>query len=202
MEGKQPSKVIADALDYLINGSCENAAQLLKEEYPFNPPQQQGKHSYTDRQKLELWRREHFIDYYTGDRLVFPGSLMILSEVLPEVFPYQINWKTSECHTLWWDLCPTVDHTVAVSKGGLDVVENYHTVSMRTNSAKSLWPEDGFMKQYTLKAGDKDWDGLVGRFIDYFKDGAHAESRQQDTQRGRYLRKWCRVVAQVYGVTL
>lgn len=58
----------------------------------------------------ELFVRDGFIDRYRGTRLVYPPTLRLISEELPEQFPYHRNWKMSETHHAFWELTPTVDH--------------------------------------------------------------------------------------------
>ena len=72
-----------------------------------------------------------------GKRLVFPGTLRLLSHLLPEEIPYHPNWKYSECHSLYWHLYPTVDHVVPIARGGLDTTGNLVCTSMLRNGAKS-----------------------------------------------------------------
>src|SRR5262245_64338066 len=63
---------------------------------------------YSDEQKTRLFLRDGFIDRYSGDRLVYPGVLRLLSHLFPEDFPYHPNWKYGVCHLWYWELYPTV----------------------------------------------------------------------------------------------
>ena len=62
--------------------------------------------------------------------MVFPGTLRLLSLLLPEEIPYQKNGKTTECHMMFWLLFPTVDYIEPVARGGLDIEDNWVCTSM------------------------------------------------------------------------
>lgn len=42
----------------------------------------------------------------------------------------------SECHIVYWELFPTIDHIVPVARGGRNSEENWVSTSMLRNSAK------------------------------------------------------------------
>ena len=80
--------------------------------------------AYSQRDLIELFRRDRFMDRYTGLRLVIPPALRVISAVIPEAFPFHPNWKEGECHDSYWDLSATADHVKPVADGGLDDLEN------------------------------------------------------------------------------
>ena len=87
-----------------------------------------------------VFARDGFVDRYSGDKLVFPGTLLrLLSALMPDEFPAHPNWKMSASHVMYWELCPTIDHLVPVARGGADNESNYVTISMLRNSAKAHW---------------------------------------------------------------
>ena len=94
---------------------------------------------YSPYQSCQVFIRDGFIDRYAGTRLVFPGALRILSIEMPKEFPFHPNWKMSESHIVYWELFPTIDHVVPVSKGGADEEQNWVSTSMLRNNAKSNW---------------------------------------------------------------
>ena len=91
---------------------------------------------------MDLFMRDGFIDRYTGNRLINPGVLRLLHVVLGDDFPAHPNWKVSETHLAFWELFPTVDHLVPVSRGGRDDESNWVTASMLSNQAKAQWSVD------------------------------------------------------------
>ena len=112
------------------------AATILAEEYPFVPLQNVGRR-YSAVQSMRVFVRDGFIDRYTGKRLFFPGTLRLISRLLPQQFPFHPNWKTDACHFGFYELFPTIDHLLPVSRGGLDDAGNWVSTSMLKNAAKA-----------------------------------------------------------------
>jgi hypothetical protein len=83
--------------------------------------------------------RDGFVDRYTGTRLVFPGTLRLLSILSPEELPFHPNWAYDRCHPMYWELYPTLDHVHPIALGGADAEESWVTTSQRMNSAKAHW---------------------------------------------------------------
>ncbi len=121
-------------------------------------------------EKLKIYLNDGFIDRYTGNKLLFPNVLRIISFELSEVFPYQSNWKMSECHIAYWELTPTYDHIFPIARGGKDEEENIATTSMLMNSIKSnfLLNEIGF--KLHEKGNIKNWDGMINWYKEYIKN--------------------------------
>ena len=109
--------------------------------------------------------KDGFIDRYSGQKLVNPGLLKVLSYYMPDVFPYHSHWKMENCHNAYWELVPTLDHIFPIALGGSDDKENWTTTSMLHNSIKSNWT----LKQLNWKlyeSGDfKVYDGLTSLFV-------------------------------------
>jgi hypothetical protein len=174
--------VLANVCAEVDAGRANAAAVILAEEYPFVPLANVGRR-YSPTQSTRLFWRDGFIDRYTGKRLVFPGTLRMLSYLFPEQFPFHNNWKTDVCHFGYYELFPTIDHLVPVSRGGEDNDQNWVSTSMLKNAAKANftieelgWP--------VFPAGDiRDWDGLTGWFMRRFAD----ETSAVDSP---YLRQW------------
>ena len=120
----------------ILTGNIESAKNLINKEYPFKKLKPEGR-SYTDKEKYEQFVRDGFIDRYTGEKLVNPGLLKVLSYYMPDAFPYQSHWNPS----------------------------NYATTSMLHNSVKSNWTlEQLNWKLYP--AGDiNEYDGLTDLFV-------------------------------------
>ena len=72
-------------------------------------------------------------DQYCGARLVCVAALRLISKRLPDQFPFQTNWRTDACHFAFWELVPTLDHILPVSRGGTDDESNWATTSMLRN---------------------------------------------------------------------
>ncbi len=121
-------------------------------------------------EKLKIYINDGFIDRYTGNKLIFPNVLRVISYELGNVFPYQSNWKMSECHIAYWELYPTCDHILPIARGGKDVEDNIVTTSMLMNSIKSnfLLTEIGF--KLHEKGNIKNWDGMINWYKKYIED--------------------------------
>jgi hypothetical protein len=76
---------------------------------------------------LAVFRRDGFIDRYSGVRLVCPATLRLISKRLPEQFPFHRNGRFDVCHFGFWELFPTIDHYVPVARGGADDESNWIT---------------------------------------------------------------------------
>jgi 5-methylcytosine-specific restriction endonuclease McrA len=160
------SAAIASVCRAVSLGALDVATSTLKRDYPF-APKPTTKREYGPNESTRIFVRDGFLDRYTGERLIFLPALRILSTVLPVEFPYHLNWKTDATHPAYWELSPTVDHVVPVSRGGKDNESNWVTTSMVRNSAKLNWTLDEL--GWSLKPpGDlRVWDGLIQWFLQY-----------------------------------
>lgn len=161
------SQILATACDELLGGSCERAQKILRKEAPFKSIKAKPRGS-TKKQKMALWRRDQFSDRYTNKRLIFPGTLRLLSLLMPAEFPYHSAWKYEECHSLYWELYPTLDHIQPISRGGLDEESNWATTSMMRNSIKSSFTLDEVGWQL-FDIQNSGWDGLTGFYLNYLE---------------------------------
>ena len=91
----------------------------------------------------------------------------------------------SDCHIVYWELFPTVDHVMPLARGGEDNETNAVSTSMLRNSAKSSWllEELGWELQPAGKL--EEWDGLFYWFLEYI--GNHKDYLQD-----RYIQRWYR----------
>lgn len=155
---------IIKATSLIADGDVGAAEQEINEGYPFVPVKKDGRNC-TTKQMMEQFFRDGFIDRYSGKKLLNPGMLRVMSEKMPEAFPFQAHWKTAECHMAYWDYQPTVDHIFPIALGGKDEPSNWASTSMVNNSAKSNFTLEQL--HWTLKpAGDiKEWDGLSSQFV-------------------------------------
>ena len=166
----------------LLGQSKSEAIKILQNEYPFVYLERE-KRTYTDMQKIKQFIKDGFIDRYSGQRLVNPGLLKVISYYLPEVFPYHPHWKMDKCHNAYWELIPTVDHIHPIALGGADSEENYATTSMLHNSIKNNWTLEQL--QWTLyPAGDyTEWDGLTNLFIKLVE-------QDKELLKDNYIKRW------------
>ena len=162
----EKGSVIAAVCRALADGATDQAVSILQRDYPFAPqPVTRRRFRYVAYTKAFV--RDGFIDLYTGNRLIFPPVLRVLSFALPGCFPYHPNWKTDVTHRAYWELGATVDHLLPVSRGGADDLSNYVTTSMARNSAKMNWTLEELGWNLHPAGRMQEWDGLLPWFLEY-----------------------------------
>ena len=173
---------IKSACQKISDGRLDSAKKIINEEYPFTSLKNKGR-QYTEVKKTEVFLRDGFIDRYSGEKLVYPPVLKILSNLFPKDFPYQKHWKMSETHIAWWELSPTVDHIDPVAREGADNDENWVCTSQLRNSAKSNWTLDELGWELQDSPVDSNWDGMMSWFMDYVSKNKHV-------LKDPYIKKW------------
>jgi hypothetical protein len=164
---KAKAETIRTICEALSGRGGSEASAIARREYPFVPAPPAVSRKYTEAQALSVFVRDGFVDRYSGDLLVFPPVLRVLTALLPDDFPFHRNWKMEETHQAYWELFPTLDHVVPVARGGRDDEDNLVSTSMLRNSAKanSTLEELGWSLH---PPGDvKRWDGMLGWCTDF-----------------------------------
>lgn len=170
----------------MLEGKKDKAITLLNRDYPFTSRAIHAR-KYTDSQKLKVFLRDHFIDRYTGDKLVIPGILKVLSHYFPREFPYHPHWKMDQTHIAYWELVPTIDHVVPIALGGSDCEDNWATTSMLHNAIKSNWTLEQ-VGWRVLDLGDREkWDGLMQLFL-------HIVDQDKSLRKDTYINRWYELV--------
>ena len=167
------TEILGEVCEHLLAGDMRSAADVANTRYPFVPivPASRG---YGEARCVAIFRRDGFTDRYSGEPLVFPGTLRLLSLLLPVQFPFQKNWRTAETHVMFWELFPTLDHVVPVCRGGTDDDTNLVTTSMLRNSAKANWLLEELGWELAAQRQMSNWDGLVGWFMRFLaKDSSY-----------------------------
>ena len=174
--------LIKDICTLLLDDKRNDCIGFAKEKYPFinSSPQ---KRQYSRYQMCKVFLRDGFIDRYSGDKLLFPGLIKIMTIEFPDIFKYHRNWKMSDTHMIYWDLCPTVDHLIPVARGGKNVDDNLVTTSMIRNSAKSNWTIEEIGWELHPKGQLDNWDGLVN----YFEE---LTNKNPDYENDKYVSDW------------
>lgn len=176
------AEIIKTICDLLLSSDTDAARAVATGEYPFVSIENAGR-KYYEYQMTSIFIRDGFLDRYSGAKLVFPGSLRLLSRLMPDEFPFHKNWKMTDSHIVYWELFPTVDHILPVARGGADDVSNWATTSMLRNSAKANWTLTELGWTLLPPSADAIWDGLLGWFISYV---AQDKSHLGDP----YIRRW------------
>jgi hypothetical protein len=141
---------------------------------------------------MRVFLRDGFIDRYTGDPLVFPPVLRVLSDAMPKEFPFHPNWKMDVTHPAYWEVGATVDHVVPRSRGGLAEDENLVTTSMASNSAKGSWTLEQLGWTLHPPGMLRDWDGLVSWFLEYSREHPDVLKKLPD------IRHWHKAAIQLW----
>jgi hypothetical protein len=118
-------EILTQVCSLLASGNARGAATTLQDGYPFQPIQAVER-KYGAIQATQIFARDGFIDRYSGKRLIFPGTLRLISCCLPNEFPFHPNWKMTDTHPAYWELAPTVDHIVPIARGGADDEDDPH----------------------------------------------------------------------------
>jgi hypothetical protein len=83
---------------------------------------------------------------------------------------------------IYWDLFPTIDHLIPVTRGGQDNDTNWITTSMIRNSAKANWTIEEIGWKLHDKGQLDSWDGLINYFIDL-------TDKNLDYEKDNYIRE-------------
>lgn len=173
----------------LSSGDLSRASDIVHQQYPFSI-QEISTRKFSDTQALQVFIRDGFIDRYSGNHLIFPPVLRVLSAVMPSEFPFHRNWKMIETHQAYWELFPTLDHIVPIARGGADEDANLVLTSMLRNSAKSNWTIEELGWSLHPPGKMTEWDGLIDWFIAYVEKNKHII-------KDKYIGRWFKLVAKV-----
>lgn len=211
----------------LLSGRLDFARQVIARTYPWDPgapldalPVEGDPRSFRSagtsgrpprpkrtlgrEDELRIFRRDGFRDRYSGERLVFPGTLLVLAVVLRDVIPYPDPpvAKRQRTHQMMAELYPMVDHVIPVSRperlraAGLadpDDQANLVTTSAANHAAKAIaLPAEIGWTCLDLPAADG-WDGLAGWFGEYL---ARDASPRQDATHGEAIAAWARALGE------
>ena len=176
------SRTIARICQALAADDSATASRIARKDYPFEPVIPE-KRKHTPYQLTRLFIRDGFVDRYSGDRLVFPGALGILTQRLPDEFPKHKNWKMDATHMAYWELYPTVDHLVPVARGGTNDQDNLVTTSMIRNSAKSNWTLAELGWKLVSPGDIRRWDGMLSWFLGYVENDV-------SILQNKYIKPW------------
>lgn len=159
-----PSETLSRVCVLLTENHVDEAAATIERDYPFDPALAKTRGN-SEARATRVFKRDGFIDRYSGERLVFPGTLRLLSIKLPISFPYHRNWKVSQTHPAYWQLCATIDHVVPITREGRDTEDSLVTTSMLRNSAKAHWLLEDLGWVLKPPGGSESRDGLLPWFL-------------------------------------
>ena len=162
----------ADALVYaclaLEAGSVNAAEKIIATGFPFSGYLNDEK-PLSEAAQLKIFRRDGFVDRFTGQKVFLPPVLTVLSEMLPDVFPNHPNWKRDETHQAHEMFTATVKKIIPNRPAD---EFNLATAAYKTKAAKAnATLEDLGWKILSLEEiADLRWDGMTGWFMNYVDD--------------------------------
>ena len=183
--GRDKSEIISDVAISILNNDIIKARDIINCEYPHEYFEVE-KRTYTMAQKMNQFIKDGFIDRYTGNKLLNPGMLKIISHYFPDEFPYHSHWKMTETHGAYWELIPTIDHIYPIAKGGEDKEENWVTTSMKNNSIKSNYTIDEIHWKLYPQGNIDEWDGLTKVFLQLVRN-------DEELLKDGYIKSWYKV---------
>jgi hypothetical protein len=186
------AEIIAAVCSGLSTSGVEVATAILDGNYPF-APESVSKRRFRPLEYTRVFVRDGFLDRYTGERLVFPPVLRMLSHALPERFPFHPNWKTDVTHPAYWEVSATIDHLTPVTRGGADEPSNWVTTSMARNSAKMNWMLSELGWELRPGGDFRQWDGQMRWCLQY----ASAHPEALDVGIRQWLRAGTTVLAEL-----
>jgi 5-methylcytosine-specific restriction endonuclease McrA len=184
--------IIKNACDAIMDESITRVKEIIHKQYPFIPLTPAGR-NYSEYEKTKVFIRDGFIDRYSGRKMVFPPVLRLLSNLMPTEFPYHKNWKMSECHIAYWQLLPTIDHIIPVTRGGEDKESNWVCTSQLRNSVKSNWLLEELDWKLHESGNLDEWDGLLEWFKIYVK-------KHPNVLDDNYINSWYKAAKRAEGL--
>lgn len=177
-------EAVARICDAISGDSPDDPAALARAELPFEPFER-TRRSIAKPKQVSVFLRDGFVDQYSGMKLVFPGTLRLLSHLLPTAIPFHPHWKTAECHGLYWDLQATVDHVLPVALGGSNEMNNLVSTSMNNNLAKGHRKLENLRWKRQQPGTLLEWDGLLSWFMKYITDKDESNVLEQ-----QFIKDW------------
>ena len=181
-------EIIMDACLALSDEGKGASETVIRKGYPFDPQARprlvpREKEAPLDRkvEASDFWNEDHasmmrvfardgFMNRFTGELLIFPAVLRLLSKELPSVMPYQMAWKLGETHIAYYDLCACVVRLLPKSHGGSDVEGNLVTTTMPYVLARSDSTAEEMGWRLTREGYVDEWDGMSSWYVEYLKE--------------------------------
>ncbi|MBR1646843.1 MAG: hypothetical protein IJ685_08710 [Selenomonadaceae bacterium] len=160
----------ADALIYaclaLEAGSIDAVKKIIETGFPFSQYIKDEDKTLSEANQLKIFRRDGFIDRFTGQKVFLPPVLPILSIKLPDVFPNHPNWKRDETHQAHEMFNATIKKIIPNRPAD---EFNLVTVSSKTKFvvANATLEDLGWKILSLEEIADIRWDGMTNWFVNY-----------------------------------
>lgn len=168
------------------------AQRMAQEHFPFEVRQGARPKRISLKKQVAIFQRDKYRCRYFGDRLIFPGVLILLEKLLgEECFPADRNYRVANSHWVYWWFWPVVDHREAIATDVRDQndPDNLVTTSTFRNIQKGPWTVDQMRwRDMGLPSEDETWDGMTGWFRRYMG------TAPSEVWQHRNLRGWARAI--------
>jgi 5-methylcytosine-specific restriction endonuclease McrA len=108
-----------------------------------------------------IYKRDRFCCRYCGARVIPTQIMRLISEIFPEDFPYNRNWKGGQTHPAIASRSASLDHILAWSLGGNNDPENLACACWICNRIKGDLTLDQLDWELQPISTDLEWDGLT-----------------------------------------
>lgn len=179
------ARALRAAGDVIITHGRPDGETALRDAWPF-AASQRAERKASDREKLRVFKADGFRCRYTGELLLLPAYLRVLSALYPDAFPYQANWKAEETHPAYWSHTASLEHVEPIAVGGGEHFDNWVTTSMARNQVRSRFPLESLGWAVRPRVRDSDWDGGMTAFITL----SAADDVLANPLHGSYIARW------------
>ena len=132
---------------------------------------------------MRIFARDGFMNRFTGELLLFPAVLRLLSKEFPSIFPYQMSWRPGEIHVAYYELCACIDRLLPISRGGSDAEGNLITTTMPYVLARFNSTVEEMGWRLTREGYVDEWDGMSSWYVEYVKEN-------QELRNVNYFNLW------------
>jgi hypothetical protein len=176
--------MIMDVCLALSDQGREEALKAIRSGYPFDPsarapnpicgcrPMDHGPtviSAWGERQeqKMRVFARDGFLDRFSGQPLIFPAVLRLLSREFPQDFPFHQYWRQGEVHAAYYELGACAAMLLPSVRGGAWEDGNLVTTTMPYLLARSDKTVDEAGWRLTREGFVDEWDGMSTWYLEY-----------------------------------
>ncbi|MEM0448875.1 MAG: hypothetical protein QW520_03520 [Methanomassiliicoccales archaeon] len=120
--------------------------------------------------KMKVFSRDGFINRFTGEPVIFPAVLRLLSEKFSMDFPFHEFWAEGEMHQAYYLTGACTALIIPQSRGGESNESNMLTTTFPFVLARSDLTPDEAGWRMTREGFVDEWDGMSSWYVDYVKE--------------------------------
>ena len=130
---------------------------------------------------MRVFARDGFMNRFTGELLIFPAVLRLLSMEFPTVMPYQMAWRLGKTHIAYYDLYACTTRLLAISRGGSDIESNLVTTTMPFVLARCESTVEEMGWRLTREGYVDEWDGMSSWYVEHLKENQELRNINSST---------------------